>query len=82
METAGSSFAQAPLNGEIWRDSLVHSENCGRCLDLKHREVPADVWEASRRAVLDGRGRMWMVAASSVTVVGALAAVVAHPRTR
>ncbi|MEY2225843.1 MULTISPECIES: hypothetical protein [Streptomyces] len=74
-------FARAPLDGVVWLDTLVHDPACGSCPRRREPEEESeeeDDADADGIAVLSGRARNWMVAASAVTVVSAVLTVVAN----
>ncbi|MFD3546688.1 hypothetical protein ACFWUW_13945 [Streptomyces sp. NPDC058655] len=74
MEEDGTLFARASLDGEIWRDALVHGEECAWCREL--RDPPATEGGGAGRPAGPGTevDRGWMVAVSAVTVIAALLA--------
>ncbi|MEU6313221.1 hypothetical protein [Streptomyces sp. NPDC047014] len=68
MDTESMRFAEAPLEGDYWLDSLVHDDTCGGCLEL--RKSDGQLPEEPRRVAWPtGNAREWMVAVSVVTVV-------------
>ncbi|MEU9027140.1 hypothetical protein AB0D46_06315 [Streptomyces sp. NPDC048383] len=69
MDEDGRLFARASLDGEVWRDALVHGETCPWCRDLGGAG-PDGAGEGGGDMVGPGSG--WMVAMCAVTVVAAL----------
>lgn len=78
METDGTLFARAPLDGVVWLDALVHDPGCTACPSLRGLEAESAQAGTGSMSVLSGRARDLMVAASAVTVVSAVLTVVAH----
>lgn len=78
METDGTLFARAPLDGVVWLDALVHDPACTGCPRPQGLEGESEQTGTRPMSVLSGRGRDLMVAASAVTVVSAVLTVVAH----
>lgn len=72
-------FAQAPLDGEGWRDTFVHGQECPWCLDL--REVRSGSVGGTSHATATatvsgglgaGLARNWVLAVSATTVLVSL----------
>lgn len=78
MEDERNVFSQAPLDGELWRDSLVHEDECVWCLQLRQpgaTDLAAPTLPLP--AALSGRVRSMLVATSALTVVCAVISVLA-----
>ncbi|WP_215076869.1 hypothetical protein [Streptomyces sp. ISL-21] len=78
MEDERNVFSQAPLDGELWRDSLVHEDECVWCLQLRQPDAPGlSVPTLPLPSALSGHVRSMLVATSALTVVCAVISVLA-----
>ncbi|MFD3807565.1 hypothetical protein ACFWTC_29095 [Streptomyces sp. NPDC058619] len=72
MEDDRKLFARAPLDGEMWRDALVHGAECPWCRDLGSPRSEGLVVGGDPEGTKAGNSRGWMVALSAVTVFAAV----------
>ncbi|MFJ2598443.1 hypothetical protein [Streptomyces erythrochromogenes] len=79
MENDALPFGHAPLDGETWRDALVHGPECAWCRDLGRPGTGAGTG-AGTTVNADGPGdglraalaRNWILVLSAGTVVTSL----------
>ncbi|MFJ1569689.1 hypothetical protein ACIOG8_36665 [Streptomyces erythrochromogenes] len=79
MENDALPFAHAPLDGETWRDALVHGPECAWCRDLGRPGTGAGTGAGTTvNAAGPGDGlraalaRNWILVLSAGTVVTSL----------
>ncbi|MFI5868087.1 hypothetical protein [Streptomyces sp. NPDC051546] len=77
MDEEQQLFARASLDGEVWKDTLVHAGPCTRCLDLLDSSLEAPAGAGPGGATASG-ARCWMVVMSAATVIASLATVITN----